>query len=124
MNFSAFIFGSNGRWARRQRAILLAAVMAVAALFLPASSRAETATTDEMTQVCENWLSYMVEQAGDWAGVQNPQIDNAQDIVINDTLVGRFYSIRPTGYVIVPVLKELAPVKAYSDENSLDINES
>jgi len=104
--------------------LILAAIALITGIVLPAIARAETASADEMTQVCENWLSYTVDQTGSWAGVLNPRITDARDIVVNDTLVGRFYSISPTGYVVVPVLKELAPVKAYSDENSLDIDES
>ncbi len=125
MNVSASFCSDKFTRPRRPLMILIPAIIALAAgILLSASARAETASADEMTQVCENWLSYTVTQTGDWAGVQNPQIDNVRDIIVDDTLVGRFYSIRPTGYVVVPVLKELAPVKAYSDENSLDIEEA
>ncbi len=120
-------FFKNDNQARPRRAIIVLIIAAIAlttGILLPAIARAETASADEMTQVCENWLTFMVEQSGDWAGVQNPTISDVRDIVVNDTLVGRFYSIQPTGYVVVPVLKELAPVKAYSDENSLDIDEA
>ncbi len=125
MNVSALFHSDRHPRPRRPMIILILTVIALAAgIFLPAIARAETASADEMTHVCENWLSYMVAQAGAWGGVQNPQISDVRNIIVNDTLVGRFYFIRPTGYVVVPVLKELAPVKAYSDENSLDIEEA
>ncbi len=84
---------------------------------------AETATVDEMERVCQNWLSYIVSEQGRWGGGFYPNIISVQDIIENDTLLGRYYAISPKGYVIVPVLKELPPVKVYSDECSLDINE-
>jgi len=96
----------------------------IASLITAVDLKAETATEDEMTRVCLNWLTHIVDQSGGWAGFQYPYIENAQDILAGDTVVGRFFEIYPTGYVVVPILKELAPVKAYSDENSLDIYES
>jgi len=86
-------------------------------------SFAEVAEKAEMDQVCANWLTSIVEETGSWAGTTSPQIADAVDIIEDGRLLGRIYSISPQGYIIVPVLKELAPVKAYSDANDLDIYE-
>jgi hypothetical protein len=82
----------------------------------------ETASPGEMEQVCRNWLSVIVNEKGSWAGAANPLIVGADDIVAEDgTVVARCYHIEPRGFVVVPVLKELPPIKAYSDANDLDI---
>jgi PKD repeat protein len=86
-------------------------------------SYSETPTKDEMALVCNNWLSNIVFQRGAWGGSITPSIGETQDLIMNDTLVGRYFAIEPIGYVIIPNLKELAPVKAYSDENRLDFSE-
>jgi hypothetical protein len=84
---------------------------------------AELASPDEMEQVCRNWLTYIISQTGDWAGDTDPEIVAIRDIMSNDMLLARYYAISSGGYIIVPVLKELAPVKAYSEEYTFDPDE-
>ncbi len=76
-----------------------------------------------MQNVSQNWLSLMVYAKGDWAGSQTPQISDMQELKVNDTLLARVYSIQPQGYIVVPALKELPPVKAYSVSGYLDVND-
>jgi hypothetical protein len=45
------------------------------------------------------------------------------EIVENDTLVGYYFPVSPSGYIAVPILKELPPIKAYSEKYSLDLGE-
>jgi len=101
--------------------LLVFGLLFVLAFAVPAS--AELATDGEMENVCQNWLSYIVSATGDWAGSTHPEIIETRDIIENDTLLARYFGIAPGGYIIVPALKELAPVKAYTDEYSLDIDE-
>ncbi len=83
-------------------------------------ARAELASTNEMQQVCQNWLTTIVSEEGAWAGDSEPQILAAHGIYSRDTLLATWYDISPQGFVIVPVLKEMQPVKAYSDEYDLN----
>lgn len=85
--------------------------------------RAERASEQEMEQVCQNWLAYMVNQRGAWAGETYPQIIGVDEIIENDTVLARCFSISPRGYVVVPILKELPPIKAYSEEYGLNVNQ-
>jgi hypothetical protein len=90
------------------------------ALSLAPSLRAELAQPSEMNRVCTNFLTQMVAQKGSWAGDQNPQILQVNEIKVGDLTVARYYQIEPQGFVIVPVLKEMMPIKAYSDVSVLD----
>ncbi len=83
----------------------------------------EIAAQEEMELVCRNWLSYMVYQKGAWAEATDPQIVDVDDMVQGDTVLARCFSIAPRGFVVVPVLKELPPIKAYSDEYRLDVDQ-
>ena len=85
-----------------------------------AMAYAETATSEEARQVAVNWLNYMVFQKGEWDGLQTPEIIGSDDIVVNDTVLARCFHIYPQGYIIVPALKNLNPVKVYSDESNFD----
>ncbi|HUU83000.1 MAG TPA: C10 family peptidase [Phycisphaerae bacterium] len=93
-------------------------------LFGSAAARAERATDQEMERVCRNWLSFMVDQRGSWAGRRDPEIVGVQDLVSGDMLLARCFSIAPRGCVVVPVLRELPPVKAYSEDSDLDVGET
>jgi hypothetical protein len=74
-----------------------------------------------MEQVCENWLTHIVNHTGHWGGSREPSVVGVQDIVVDGTLVGRNYNISPHGHVVVSILKEMAPIRAFSDESNLDI---
>ncbi|SYZ74462.1 putative Streptopain [Candidatus Zixiibacteriota bacterium] len=81
---------------------------------------ATTATLNDMSQVCNNWLTTMVLRNGSWAGSTAPTIASVKDIRVSDTVVARYFEISPNGYIIVPVLKELPVVQAYSEENRIN----
>ncbi len=96
-------------------------IFAIALSLYPLSqATAERATSVEMELVCRNWLAYMVYERGAWAGDLNPTISGVQEIKGEGIVLAHCFAISPRGYVVVPVLKELPPVKAYSDVSSLD----
>ncbi len=85
---------------------------------------AEVATDDEMKTVCNNWLALVVHETGAWAGDTEPRIAGARDILgAKGLLLARCFDIAPKGYVVVPVLRELPPIKLYSDGRSLDVDQ-
>ncbi|MBU0717378.1 MAG: C10 family peptidase [Planctomycetes bacterium] len=106
----------------RARAPSITLLSAAIGLSLGHHVRAEVPTDTEMAQVCQNWLTYIVHERGSWGGTTEPLVGEVQEIVAGDLLVGRCYTIRPRGYVVVPALKELLPVKAYSTESVLDMS--
>lgn len=89
----------------------------------PREGLAEKAAPSEMDSVCRNWLSYVVHLQGDWAGDAAPAILRVQDLRIDDLTIARCYTIAPRGHVVVPVLKELPPIKTYSEDCELDVDE-
>jgi PKD repeat protein len=102
----------------RSRLCLLSILLLAMA---PSIAMGELANDSDMEQVCTNWLAYSVDQQASWGGVTNPTIAGVQDITAGDTLLGRVYNIDPGGYVVVPTLKALPPIKMYSDVSHLDM---
>lgn len=100
---------------------LLTVLFLILSGFWATDVRAETAAAVEMDNVCHNWLTYMVSQTGDWNGVKAADISFQQDIVENDTLLGRYYELSAGGFIVVSALKELPPVKMYSTESTFDV---
>ncbi len=84
----------------------------------------ERASVVEMNNVAANWLTFVGNQPGSWAGENSPQISSLNDLTWNDTLLAKVYSVSPRGFVLVPVMKELAPVKLYGLTSGFDVNET
>jgi hypothetical protein len=93
------------------------------AVFAPTAS-AEVATPGEMERVCVNWLAYVVHEEGHWAGEVDPVIATVEPLSKGGLVVGRCFSIAPRGHVVVPVIKELPPVKAYSQSCDVDVSQT
>ncbi|MBN1212211.1 MAG: C10 family peptidase [candidate division Zixibacteria bacterium] len=102
---------------------LFSLVIVLSLILSSPHARGELADAGEMNLVCENWLSQIVFLKGTWAGVTEPEIIRVDELFSGDTLLARIYGIAPRGFVVVPVLKEMTPVKAYSDESNLDADQ-
>ncbi len=94
----------------------------IASVFLISGGnlKAELADLSESDNVSQNWLTAIVASSGSWAGTSVPEVSNSEEIWSGDTLVGRVYHISPSGYIVVSSLRDLPPVKAYSDKSSFD----
>jgi hypothetical protein len=98
-------------------------LLALILLSITPSLLAERASVQEMNWVANNWLTYVVNQQGSWEQSTNPIISSVDDLTLGDTLLAKVYSILPSGYIVVPVMKELAPVKVYSLDSKLNVSD-
>jgi hypothetical protein len=110
--------GVCGHW------VMTFTALAMAVLFLAPSLLAERASINEMNQVAANWLTYVVHQEGNWGESTLPSISSNADLMWGDTVLARVYSVVPSGYIVVPVMKELAPVKVYSSNSQFDVDQT
>jgi hypothetical protein len=102
----------------------LAAVAALALVAAPVGgARAELATETEAAMVAANWATHIAAAKGDWGGSQDPTISGTAEIVVADTLLGWCFYVAPSGHIVVPVIKELPPVKSYSEEYGMSIGD-
>lgn len=106
-----------------KRTLMVLALCLMLFLFTTPKLHAERATLEETEQVCRNWLSYMVFQRGAWGGDTKPEIVEEKEIVDEDKVLAWCFSIAPRGYIAVPILKELPPIMAYSEEYRLDVDQ-
>ncbi|MFH2035678.1 MAG: C10 family peptidase [Candidatus Zixiibacteriota bacterium] len=83
-------------------------------------AKSELASRTEMDQVALNWLTKITHDKSYWSGSQAPSISNSWELKSGDTDLARVYDIDPQGFIVVPVLKEMVPVKLYSEESNLD----
>jgi hypothetical protein len=95
----------------------------LALLTLGSSSSLAEIPNEQVTElVCQNWLQTIVASEGTWSGSRNPTILSRQVLRYRGQDVGVVYSIHPRGHVLVPLLKELSPVKSYSTISGLDLS--
>lgn len=104
------------------RLAFLLTITAFILLISGGSLLAEMADRSESDNVSRNWLTAIVASNGSWAGTTVPEISSTEEIISGDTLVGWVYYISPSGYIVVPTLRDLPPVKAYSEKSSFDPN--
>ncbi|MCK4858666.1 MAG: C10 family peptidase, partial [candidate division Zixibacteria bacterium] len=84
----------------------------------------EVATIGEANLVAANWLTYVSNRADGWDGDFSPTVTATDNLMWGDTLLARIYSVSPRGHVLVPVLKEIKPVKVYSVTSHFDVNQT
>ncbi|MFH1686658.1 MAG: C10 family peptidase [bacterium] len=86
------------------------------------SITAEVATQSEAALVAQNWATHMAQQDRAWNTAVSPTLGPISQIQSAGLTVGYHVKIEPTGYVVVPILKEMPPVFNFSDESELDLS--
>ncbi len=100
-------------------AILMGVFTLAILLFSSQLSLAEQATISEMDNVCQNWILLSANIDQSWRVTDSQMITSIENIEESGLLLGRIYNLSPDGFIVVPALKELPPVMAYSDKFSL-----
>lgn len=94
--------------------------LAIWLIFIATSASANLTTSEEAARVAESWLKLIVEGRGSWGKVIDPRVIGVVPLEKGGRLVGHLAEIDPEGWVVVPLHRELAPVKAYSESGRLD----
>ena len=95
--------------------------VSVVMLILSASCAwAETATESEALNMAQNWVTRVITNFGGWGGSAQAKVVGIQPFMRGDRQLGYFCPVEPRGYLVVSLYKELAPVKAYSETDTLD----
>jgi hypothetical protein len=102
--------------------ITLIACLAIVGLASPvrAQSVAEMVTRDEARTVAQNWITLIIQKKGDWGGSETAEVEEIQEFKRGERVLGYFCSVKPQGFIVISLRKQLAPVKAYSAISNLD----
>jgi len=103
-----------------KRLILVILILSLAVMGLSSPAQAEIATMDDARTVANNWITLIIEQKGDWGGSEIAEVEEIQEFKRGKRVIGYFCHVKPKGYIVVSLHKELAPVKAYSATCDLD----
>jgi len=99
---------------------ILAALATTLSLGLPVY--AEKATQDEALEVARGWIDLVVATRGGWGKYPTAEITEIQEFKRGNRVLGYFCPVKPVGYVVISLYKELASVKAYSETDDIDPN--
>jgi hypothetical protein len=103
-----------------KNSVFIFAVALLALVLMSSKAQATMATEAEALTVAQNWVTLIVQKKGDWGGSEVAEVDGIQDFKRRDQQLGYFCNVNPRGFVVLSLLKELTPVKAYSATCNLD----
>lgn len=97
---------------------ILIASLAIMEIISPV--HAETVTMDEALTVANNHIAWIIHNEGNWGGFDKAEVAEIGEFKRGDKVLGYFCHVKPTGYIVISLLKVLPPVKAYSTTDSID----
>lgn len=108
---------SRPRWKVPAPAALAAVLLAAA---LPGTSLAQMVVARDAEAAARAWVAMVLRDRGAWGGAEAASPGPAQALAHEGRQVGWLCPVQPHGFVAVPLRRELAPVKAYSEASNLD----
>lgn len=91
-------------------------------LLLTGNAFADTVDQAVSENVARNWICFSANNLRqNWNGTLEPEILEADHLVLKSDTLAFVYQIHPTGYVVVARFSEITPVVAYSTTEHLDI---
>ena len=97
-----------------------AITLAIGLMILPVPSISRTVSPREAELVAANWLTLVTSLKNGWAGAPAPVIASVEALDYNDTVIGYHCTTAPGGWIVVPILREMPAITAYSVEGSAD----
>jgi hypothetical protein len=97
--------------------------MAIASLVIAgliAPVHAEMATPEEACSIANAWIEFKMEHGDGWGTSKSASLGEVTELKRGDRILGYCCDVSPEGFIVVPLLKELGAVKAYSETCSLD----
>ncbi|MBN3036610.1 MAG: C10 family peptidase [Bacteroidales bacterium] len=75
---------------------------------------------EEAARLAENWINVIMDEQGSWGAHHAAKIFPPEEIRSDSRLIGYLCNVKPEGYIILSLRRELAPVKAYSPRGYFD----
>ena len=103
-----------------KKILLILIMVSLGTVSLAAHAYAEFVTLDESRRVAVNWIKLIIEKKGTWGGSNTASLDGIEELKQNGRSIGYIARVSPRGFIVLPLRKELAPIKAYSAVSNLD----
>jgi hypothetical protein len=87
---------------------------------LATTVQAERISMEQARKVAQGWVTLMIELDGDWGGAATAEIISVEEFKRGNRVLGYYCKVDPHGYLLVSLLRGLAPVKIHSTTDNLD----
>lgn len=101
-----------------KRVYVLLVVFFVQIIADPAYS--QFVSKEQAQQIAQNWILMIIDKYGQWGESDSAEALPMQDFTSEGRLIGYYCQVRPQGFIVVSLRRELAPVKAYCDRYTLN----
>ncbi len=95
-------------------------IVSLVVVWLPAVTDAATVTQNEAAAIASNWIRFITVRTGEWNEATDATVMWTEPFTRENRILGYFCPVRPSGYILVSLRRELAPIKAYSTTCNLD----
>jgi hypothetical protein len=102
--------------------IIMTIIIATLVSLIPIATSAGVVTKDQAYLVANNWIQYIIQKEGGWGTSPTANISEIFEFQRGNRTLGYFCVVAPKGFIVISLLKELTPIKAYSATSDLDPN--
>ncbi len=95
-------------------------MICLVAMVLISPAQAEIITINKAQNMANNWIALVLHRKGSWGGAKTAEVKHIQEFKRADRILGYYCEVKPGGFIIVSLLKGLAPIKAYSETSDLN----
>ena len=88
--------------------------------FIPANG--QMVVEEEASVIAQNWINIIIDQYGSWGNFDKATPGDIQKLERDGKPLGFYCQIKPEGFIVMSLRKELAPVKAYSAKSNINKN--
>ncbi len=76
-------------------------------------------TREEAYRAAGSWLKFVLERDGQWAGSTQPSLGTLGELRRGAMTTAYYVPVSPRGYIALSILRDFAPIMAYSTESDL-----
>jgi PAS domain S-box-containing protein len=100
--------------------VLAAWTLTLAWVCTPVSARAQMATAAEARTAAGNFVNFILNKDGAWGNSPVAAVTSVQEIRRDNRVLGYYCPVNPSGYLVLSLYKDLAPVRVYAGGGSID----
>jgi hypothetical protein len=94
--------------------------IAAALIGFVSTVQAQVVTMDEALMVAHNWIVLTLHNEKTWGDSETAEVESIEEFESEGQVLGYLCRVTPSGYVLISLRKEFAPVKAYSTTRDFD----
>jgi len=82
----------------------------------------QVVTREEAAVIAQNWINIIIDQYEGWGEYDKANPEIVYPLERNGQQLGFYCQVKPEGFIVMSLRKELAPVKVYSERGRIDMD--